>query len=144
MLVMGRALHAESLPYSRLSFSASKVETLIRNALSSTLASAPVGGVFVAEKAGKLVGMMGGFIYSPFFSEDRIASDYTFYVVPEQRRRGRAAVGLIRAFEQWAFDSGAVEITPGTSTLIGAESTANFYKKLGYENRGYLFGKRIR
>lgn len=144
LLAMARDLHAESPRYARLSFSVAKVEALIRSLLSSTLASAPIGGVFVAEKAGKIVGMLGAYVHAPYFSEDKIASDYTLYIVPEQRRRGRAAIGLVRAMEKWAWDNGAVDIVPGTSTMIDAESTAHFYEKLGYAKYGYTFIKRLR
>lgn len=144
LIAMGRALHAESPRYARLSFSADKVENLIRHMITSTLVTRAPGGAFVAEKGGIIIGMLGAFIHSPFFSDDKLASDYTFYIVPEHRRRGRAAIALIRAFEQWAFDNGALDIIPGISTMIDAESTAHFYNKLGYERYGYTFIKRLR
>src|SRR5574340_430474 len=144
MVAMGRALHAESPRYSRLTFSAEKVADRIRSMVSGTLVTEPVGGALVAEKGGKLIGMLGGFVTSPYFSHDKIASDYTFYVVPEQRRKGRAAVALVRAFEAWAVEQGVVDIVPGISTMIDAESTVRFYQKLGYEIHGYAMIKRIK
>lgn len=144
LIAMGRALHAESPRYARLRFNADKVESLIRSMVTSTIVTSAPGGVFIAEKSGIVIGMLGAFIHSPFFSDDKIASDYTFYVVPEHRRRGRAAVALIREFERWAYAAGAVDIVPGTSTMIDADSTASFYGKLGYERYGYTFIKRLR
>lgn len=143
MVAMGRALHDESPRYARLGFDQEKVEQLIRSMVVGTLVTDPTGGALVAEKGGKLVGMIGGFIASPFFSRDKFASDYTFYVRPEQRRRGRAAIALMRAFEAWAAEQGAVDILPGISTMIDAESTVSFYEKLGYERYGYAMIKRI-
>lgn len=144
LIAMGRALHAESPRYARLRFNAAKVENHIRGMIGSTLVVRAPGGAFVAEKGGVVIGMLGAFIHAPFFTDDKIASDYTFYVVPEHRRKGRAAILLVRAFEQWAFDNGAVDIVPGVSTMIDGESTAKFYTKLGYEKYGDTFIKRLR
>lgn len=144
LVEMGRAMHAESPRYSRMAFSAEKVEDLIRSMVSSTLVTEPTGGALVAEKDGHIVGMIGGYIASPFFTHDKVASDYAFYVVPEHRRKCRAAVALMRAFEAWAVEQGAVDIVPGISTMIDPERTLRFFEKLGYEKQGYVLIKRIR
>lgn len=141
---MGRALHAESPRYTHLRFVPEKIEALIRSMVTGTLVTDAPGGAFVAEKDGEIVGMFGGFITTPFFSDDKIASDYTFYVAPEHRRKGRAALALIRAFEDWAAAQGAVDLVPGVSTQIDAESTVRFYEKLGYERYGTAMIKRVR
>lgn len=143
LMSMGRALHAESPRYSYLSYSDEKVERLIRSMVEDTLVAEAPGGVVVAVKDGIVVGMIGGFVTSPFFSDDKIASDYTFYVKPEHRGTGRVALRLIQAFEQWAIAQGVRDIVPGTSTLIDAEGTAALYRHLGYEMHGYIFKKRV-
>jgi GNAT superfamily N-acetyltransferase len=132
---MGKALHAESPRYSILSYNSDKVEALARQVI-------PAGGAHVAEINGKIIGVIAGFVVERWFGDDKIASDYTFYVKPEHRR-GRAALLLLRAFEGWAYLNGALDIIPGTSTMIDAEGTARFYEKLGYERSGYGFFKRI-
>lgn len=144
VVAMGRAMHAESPRYARLSFSAEKVEALLRRMIGGTLVTEPPGGAFVAERKGVLVGMIGGYLTEPFFSEDKIASDYALYITPAERRKGGIAAGLIRAFERWAIDSGAVDIMPGVSTMIDAEATTKLYRKLGYEPYGNLLIKRVR
>jgi GNAT superfamily N-acetyltransferase len=141
---MGRLLHAESPRYSRMQFSEKKVETMIRRMVSGTLTTPAPGGALVAEKDGMIVGMMGGFVTETWFSEDKIASDYTLYILPEYRRKGRIAVELVRAFERWAIAQGAVDIVPGTSTEIDAEATRSFYQKMGYEHYGHSMIKRVR
>jgi GNAT superfamily N-acetyltransferase len=139
VLAMGAALHAESPRYSALTYNPAKVEFLARHVIAD-----PEGGALVAEKDGKIIGMMAGFVAPHWFSDDLIASDYTFYVKPEHRRKGRAALMLVRAFEEWAAAHGAVSIVPGTSTQIDADSTARFYEKLGYERTGFTFCKGTR
>lgn len=135
ILDMGAALHAESPRYAALSYNAAKVEARARDVI-------PGGGALVAEMNGKIIGMIAGFVCEHWFSDDKIASDYTFYVKPEHRG-GRAALLLVRGFEGWAYLNGAKDIVPGTSTLINAEGTARFYEKLGYERSGYGFFKRV-
>lgn len=105
MAAMVRALHAENprlaffegkiVDRFRDPFSEETIEEVIRSRVSGTLLADPVGGALVAEKGGMLIGILSGVITSPHFS------DYTCYVVPEHRRRGRATGALIRAFEAW-------------------------------------------
>jgi GNAT superfamily N-acetyltransferase len=144
IIEMGRALHAESPRYSRMSFAAEKIDALARSLIVGTLVSDAPGGVLVAEKNGQIVGMMAGFVSAPFFSHDKIASDYTFYVKPEHRKTGRIALKLVRAFEAWAIAAGAADIVPGTSTEIDADSTRRFYEKLGYKHYGHAMIKRLK
>lgn len=143
IIAMGQALHAESPRYSRLSFSVKKVDKLLREMTEGTLISDAPGGVFVAEKEGQVIGVLGGYVTQPFFSDDKIATDYTFYIQPGHRRKGRAAVQLIRAFEVWARDNGATDIIPGTTTMIDADATVRLYEKLGYVKYGYTLIKRL-
>lgn len=143
LIAMGRALHDESPRYSHLSYSEEKVERLIRSMIEDTLVADAPGGAVVAIKDGIVVGMIGGFVTSPFFSDDKIASDYTFYVKPEHRGTGRVALRLIQAFEQWAITQGVRDIVPGTSTMIDADGTAALYRHLGYEKHGFIFRKRV-
>lgn len=143
MIRLGRAMHAESPRYSALAFSSDKIEALLNSMLKCTLTTDPVGGAFVAVKAEKIIGILLGYVGTTFFSDDKVASDYVFFIVPEQRRKGRAAVALVNAFEAWAAAQGAVQIAPGVSSMIDAESSARFYGRLGYEQSGYLFLKRI-
>lgn len=135
IMAMGEALHAESPRYAMCSYNPAKVEALARQVI-------PAGGAHVAEMNGKIIGMIAGFVVDRWFGDDKMASDYTFYVKPEHRK-GRAALLLVRAFEGWAYLNGALDIVPGTSTMLDAEGTARFYEKLGYERSGYGFFKRI-
>lgn len=144
MMAMGRALHAESPRYSVLSYSDYKVEQMLQRCIVGTLVTEPAGGAFVAVKHGRLVGGIVGFITELFFSYEKIASDHTFYIVPEERGKGRAAVLLVQALEEWAAAQGAVDIVVGTSTRIEPEATASFYEKLGYQRYGYVMMKKVK
>lgn len=144
MLAMGAALHAESPRYQNLRYSPEKVEALGRRALEDTLVTPAAGGLFVAEKNARIIGMVFGFVTEFFFSTDKVASDHTLYVVPEERGKSPVAGLLIRALEKWAAEQGAVDIVPGTSTQIAPEATVKLYERLGYERYGYVMRKRIK
>lgn len=143
VLEMCKALHAESPRYRDRSFDEQKIMAGSRRMLEGTLTTEALGGAFIAEKNGEIIGMLGAFITETPFGHDRIATDYTLYVKP-QHRGGMAAVRLIKAFEQWAIENGASDIIPGTSTMLNAERTRDLYLALGYEMYGYSMIKRIR
>jgi GNAT superfamily N-acetyltransferase len=137
LMVLGKAMHAESPRFSHLRFNAAKAEALLVRLL-------PGGGALVAERDGIIVGMMAGYTVPLWFSDDVIASDFVLYLIPEERRKGRAAFMLVRAFENWAIAQGAVDIAPSTTTGVDPEGTARFYEKLGYGRTGISLFKRVR
>ena len=95
----------------------------------------------LAEKDGTIIAMYAGLLTEYYFSNDRMAVDLALFVDPT-KRGGLAAVKLIQAFEDWAFERGAKEICPATSTQVAPERTAQLYHLLGYEVVGNLFKKR--
>jgi GNAT superfamily N-acetyltransferase len=97
--------------------------------------------LYVAEKDGTIIGMYAGLLTEYYFSQDRMAVDLALFVDPK-RRGGIAAIKLVQAFEDWAFEHGAKEICPATSTQVAPERTAQLYHLLGYEVVGNLFKKR--
>lgn len=141
---MGRDLYEESPRYRRFSYSEARVGALLRGMVGDTLVCDAPGGAVVAEDDGRVVGTLVGVVAPLFFSDDKVATDYTFYLRPEYRRRGRAAVLLLRAFEDWAISAGAVEIVLGATTLINNDSTVGFLVKSGYSMQGYQLSKRVR
>jgi GNAT superfamily N-acetyltransferase len=95
----------------------------------------------LAEKDGAIIAMYAGLLTEYYFSNDRMAVDLALFVDPT-KRGSLAAVRLIQAFEDWAFERGAKEICPATSTQVAPERTAQLYHLLGYEVVGNLFKKR--
>jgi len=53
------------------------------------------------------------------------------------------AFGLIRAFEQWAYDRGARELSMGTSTEVCTEGTGRLYEHMGMRCVGGLYKKTL-
>jgi len=100
------------------------------------------GGGFVAEERGKLIGMMSGLLSTQLFCDEVFATDLALYVIPEDRGRS-VGVRLIKAFERWAKESGAKEISLGISTDVEQERTAAIYEKLGYGGKKITMIKRL-
>lgn len=136
LVAIGRMLHAESPRYAGMNYDGDKVARLAEMSI-------PGGGVFVAVRGGTIVGVIAGFVVPHWFGDTLLASDYTFYIVPECRAQGRTAMRLLHALEKWAAEQGARDIVPGTSTMINAEGTLRFYEHQGYERIGYAVSKRI-
>lgn len=128
LLAMARTMHGESPRYKGRSFSEEKARNIITML---TLRLGDSAG-FLAETRGQIVGMIGGAVVEDFFGHDKYATDFVLYVLPEHRG-GWAAPRLIRAFEEWARDSGATEICLGVSTGIHMEETVCLYERLGYK-----------
>lgn len=134
LIELGRAMHAESPRFSRQPYSPTKTTGTIEFLLAN-------GAVFVVVKGGRPVGMMGGMVAPGWFTEECSAVELAVYVTPEHRG-GRTGMRLIRAFEAWAFEHGAGEITLGVTTEVDTERTAALYERLGYRRSGVTTVKR--
>jgi GNAT superfamily N-acetyltransferase len=137
LIAMSTRMHEESA-YSFLPFDSPKVAKLI---LAYVEYPETYGG-FVAEAAGGLAGMIGGYVSDYFFCNEKIASDMVLFV--EKKFRGtRTAFGLIRAFEQWASERGARELCMGVSTEVCTEGTGRLYEHMGMRCVGGLYKKTL-
>lgn len=91
--------------------------------------------VFTSWSGDDLVGCMIGLTFCYPYSNTLVAGDYIWYVVPEHRG-GMVGVRLIRMFENWARDVGAVNICTGATSGINSKRGAAFLEKLGYSPVG--------
>jgi GNAT superfamily N-acetyltransferase len=92
-------------------------------------------GFFVAEDdAGRIVGTLIGVIEERILSDACIACVMHLDVLPGSRR-GDCATKLLKAFETWSANRGAIEIEIGVG---GAETRAlgRFARKMGYRAVG--------
>jgi GNAT superfamily N-acetyltransferase len=133
LVELGRQMAAESPRYSRLRYSACKVEALLGKMIDS-----PDGFVMLAEADGVAVGVMAAFVSAHWMSDDLMASDFGLYMLPEHRG-GTAAMRMARAYIAWARARGALDISLGISTNVNSEQTARFYSALGGRPAGFLF-----
>lgn len=132
---LGEMLHQESR-YAPISFSKEKVAALMRHLIEVE------GVVFVAEVDGEIVGGIAGSVTEFWFSTEKQAFDYSFFLAPEARH-GMQAVRLMVAFENWAKLRGVRQIDMGITTDIHVDKSARLYTGMGYKECGKLFVKEI-
>ena len=127
IIAMAKDMHQESPRYRILGFNANKVGHLALVLIQDSQA----GGVLVAEKEAKLVGMLGFHVGKHFFSDDAFASDVVMYLKPENRGSS-IFPRLVKAFEAWADEHGVKEKMLGVSAGIDHERTVAVLERMGY------------
>lgn len=132
---LGNMLHQESR-YAAISFSEEKVAALMKHLIQVD------GVVFVAEVDGEIVGGIAGGVTEFWFSTEKQAFDYSFFLAPDARH-GMQAVRLMVAFESWAKLRGARQVDMGITTDIHVDKSARLYTGMGYKDCGKLFVKEI-
>lgn len=94
----------------------------------ATMIDAPTCGVWVAERAGAIVGMIAGTVYQHPMSLEQLAIEVAWWMEPAARG-GRTALRLLEAFKSWARTQGAVRL----HMIAPTEHVAWFYERLGFD-----------
>lgn len=92
--------------------------------------------IFVAEKAGEIIGYLGCRIQAYMFSSGHFTVQEVFYVCPEHRG-SRAAVKLIKRYLEWGRLVGAREMYFDISSPVTPERTLKLVERLGGRHLGY-------
>jgi len=96
------------------------------------LLSSPQVVVFVGDRDGTACAMLVGVVGSMWFAPSVLmASELAWWVEPEVRG-SPIAIRLIRAYEQWATESGASFIAMASLSLDSGPDVGRLLKKLGY------------
>lgn len=135
MVALGEIMHAESR-YSFMAYDGEKVATTLKTLMQTG------GFVRVHVKDGEIDGGMVGYMGNPWFSGERVASELALFVVPG-KRGGMAAWYLLSEFGAWAENQGAKEITLAITTGVKVEETGRMYQRLGFEQVGGVFKRRM-
>lgn len=133
LVELGRAMHAESPRYRRLTYAGDKVRRTL-----GTLIRSSSGFVAVAEDSGQIFGVLAGYADEEWHSHEIVAHDLGVFVEPTARGAAVASM-LIARFKAWAAEAGAVFGTLGVSTGIEPERTAALYANLGLQPVGPIF-----
>lgn len=135
---MAKRMHAESPVYRDYPFS----EVIMRSWVVAAIEKPNSCFCAVAWKNGEIIGAFLGLAGHMLFSECRRADELGFYVY-EQFRGGRAALLLVKAFEEWAKRVGCVLVMTGVSAGITDERAISFYERLQYKKHGATFRREI-
>jgi GNAT superfamily N-acetyltransferase len=90
------------------------------------------GVIFLLEDGSSIVGALGGVLYGDPYSGDAIATEF-FWFVAQRARGGRGGLQLLKAFEGWARDRGALEIRMVHLLDSMPEKLARVYKHFGFQ-----------
>ena len=99
--------------------------------------------IVAEDSKGQVIGMLLAVLERHIFSDQLIASVMIFIVLPE-RRMGGYALRLMKAFEQWARNRQAAEISFGINSGEGCEQVGSFARGIGFATVGENFVKEIR
>lgn len=126
ILDLGELMHHESPRWSRVAFSRPRAADFIARLILNEW-----GCVFLAEKDGVVIGGIAGTALPHWASDDILADEASFFMLPEARG-SMAGVRLIGALKEWAGARGAKWLNAGTSTGLDPERTAGLYERLGF------------
>ena len=98
----------------------------------------------VVELDGNVIGLFLGYISEYFFSYEKIASDLVVFIHPDHRMNAyRPLKQMVREFEEWAKERGAIETCIATSSGTDGAGYKKFVLKQGYNEVGFVTKKRI-
>ena len=132
LVEMGQALHDEST-YNHVTYSPERVAATCQLMLER-------GFLDVVDVGGKVVGVMMGDVYTPWYTTDSMGIDLTLYIYPEYRS-GLTALKLIKRFEKWCIVMGVSQIRPGIAT--GNLNSQKLYEAAGFKSVGTMFLKDV-
>ena len=126
---LGQMMHEEG-SYSHLKFSKARLLETFKRYMND-----PDRIGIVAMQGDKPCGMIGGYVSKYYFSDELVAGDIAWFVVPEYRG-SRVGLHLLDAFEDWAKSKGVSELRIGISTGVNMEAFDRLMKKRGYSMVG--------
>ena len=100
--------------------------------------------VWIAYLNGRAIGMAVGTITPYIFNTERAARLDIWYV-DKQSRTTKAALLLLREFEEWARLNGCIQLFGGPTGVTGeqADKVASIMTKLGFDQTGPRFMKSL-
>lgn len=133
IIVMAKAMHAESPSYSKWPF----VPRLVSAWIDMCLDVPDWRCIIAREDDGEPVGFMAVGMANMIFSTEKTSDDLSLYVRPE-KRGGTAALRLVKEMARWSKERGAVELRLGITTDVDELKTVRFLEKLGFVHAGTL------
>ncbi len=139
LVEMAKRMHALTR-FKNLEFNEARIirtfEELIERGQGRYLALVAIG----SER--RIVGGLIGVLERHIFSEQLIASVMQVVVVPEARMGGYGP-RLLRGFEMWSKNRGAIECCFGTNSGVDLITTNSFARRIGYHSVGQNYAKSI-
>lgn len=133
LLVLARAFSKEAPAMHK--WDKEKTEQMLKSCIAADNCT-----ILVIDKDDEVVGGLVGMVTPLFMSNTVVASELAWFV--DKDNRGREALKLVRAFEDWAEANGAEWIT--MADIEGIANLGKLYGRLGYEVTETAYSKRIK
>ena len=135
LLKLAKLMHEES-SYCHLKFSEDRFLHTVEKNLEDLNSC-----IYLALEDDNPIGVYAGFVSKYFFSDELVANDIAWYVIPEERGKGNdsPSLKLLDMFELWAKDRGVSEVRVGITTDINIEKFDGLMNHLGYDRVGYTY-----
>lgn len=130
--------HHNSVAFGILPFSRKKVFVTLEKAVKGDPKEAIV---VVSVDRGRIVGVILAAVAEVSFSEEKVATELAFWLLPGYRK-SRRIIDLVSAFEYWAKHIAKVNYTILSQTPL-QDYTERSYKRLGYTNIENNYLKKI-
>jgi len=130
VIALGQKMHQESA-YADMPFD---IEMAAQNIFDRIIKS-DYGFGLIAYKDTNPVGLFAGALATHYFGPAFFAHDFAWYVTPKQRGSS-IAIRMLKKFEKWAKDKGALEIHLGVTTGVSPDKTAKMFERMGYKYVG--------
>lgn len=96
----------------------------------------------VAERDGKIVGILFGYLDKPFFSDELIGYDIVWYV-DRATRNSMVGPRLLKGFEAWVKAFGGVAVLTTLGSNVKPERVGKLMERMGFEYQGGFYRKDI-
>lgn len=119
---------ADLLPH--VEFNEQKIRQTVTDSVSSAHPT-----IFVAERDGRIVGMMVASIQTFYFMSGHFVQADIFYVHPDCRGT-RAAALLLAELQTWADEIGAKVTIGGNANKLNTDRTTRLFERFGFQQAG--------
>jgi len=132
-------LFLEESPYRSYPRELHKIEALIGSFLVGDLSKTCVLAIY----KDKPIGMIAGNISETLFSHHLVASEVVWWIDPDHRRKSKAALELLGAFEYWARINKASYVQMQCLSGLNEDGVGRIYKRLGYNQNEIAYVKEL-
>jgi GNAT superfamily N-acetyltransferase len=127
IVAMGTRFIQETAYADRIGVHPEQMTAFVTRLITSDTPGMLASAIFVLEREGAVVGMIGLAVLPHFMSGEVIGSEMFWWVEPDARK-GIGGVRLLKRAESWAKDHGAVRM----HMIAPNAAVAKFYEAVGY------------
>jgi hypothetical protein len=135
LIKLSKALHQLTI-YKQFNFNESKVEGLLKKAITGDVKD---GLVLVSWDLEKINGLLGALVMEPMYSTDKLASEWVWWVDPSCTNSKKKLVKLLEGYEYWAKNVAKCKAIL-VGRMYGFDNSENYLKRKGYtlSEKAYL------